>query len=268
VPEEVVIKQVELFVRQGYEEIVLTGIHLGKWGEDLSPRKKLVDLLKSIEGLLSSFKKPFHLRLSSLEVKEIDKEFIEFLSSSQFIVPHFHIPLQSGSNRILKLMGRDYTKEEYLATLEKLYSLFPDATFGADVMVGFPTETEEDFEETYNTISASPLNWLHIFTFSPRPGTKAWDMKPKVSPEEAKSRYQTLKSLFIKKRKAFLKTQKGKIVSAVLEKPEGSNWKALSENYITLNVKDLPKDQKLKGKLTKVKLSEITEGLSLISFPV
>ncbi len=266
--QEVVLKQVELFVRQGYEELVLTGIHLGKWGEDLSPRKKLVDLLRSIEKLLSSFKKPFHLRLSSLEVKEIDRELLEFFKSSEFIVPHFHIPLQSGSNRILKLMGRNYTTEEYLATLEKLYSLFPDATFGADVMVGFPGETEEDFKKTYSTISVSPLNWLHIFTFSPRPGTKAWSMKPRVSPEEVKNRYQALKRLFLEKREAFLRRQRGKVVSAVLEKPIEEGWKALSENYISLNIKGLPKDLKLKNKLTKVKLSEITEDLSFISYPV
>ena len=268
VPPELVLKQIELFVQAGYEEFVITGIHLGKWGKDLSPRQKLINLLEAIENLLSSFKKTFHLRLSSIEVKELDKELLDFFKSSKFIVPHFHIPLQSGSNRILKLMGRDYTREEYLVILKRLHDIFPSATFGADVMVGFPTETEEDFEETYKLISNSPLNWLHIFSFSPRPGTKAWGMKPKVNPEEIKKRYQALKRLFVKKRKEFLENQKGKVVSAVLEKSSNKGWKALSENYITLYVKGLPENPELKGKLVKVKLVEITEELHFISYPV
>ncbi len=266
---ENVLKQIEIFINEGYEEIVLTGIHLGKWGVDLNPPKKLTDLLIEIERFLKSFNKNFHLRLSSIEVKEIDKDFLEFLKNSNFIVPHFHIPLQSGSNKILKLMNRDYTKEEYLEVLNKLYEIFPHATFGADVIVGFPGEEERDFNETYKVIKESPLNWLHIFPFSSRPGTFAESLNPKVSPGEIEKRKKILKELIKEKRQKFLEKEIGKVRRILLEYFDKNTnmWKALSENYISNFVKIGKEFYFFPGKIVKVKFKEL-KGDYLIGEPL
>ncbi len=264
-PLDVVLKQVEIFVNQGYKEIVLTGIHIGKWGKDLDPPARLVDLLIELEKFLSSLGKHFILRLSSLEVNEIDQDFLDFAKNSKFLAPHFHIPLQSGSNKVLKFMNRHYTREFYLDILNKLYKIFPHATFGADVIVGFPGEEEKDFEDTYQLIEESPLNWLHIFPFSSRPGTKAENLPDKVHSEEIKKRCQILKSLILKKREKFLKKELGTIRKVVLEKfdPQREMYKGLSENYIGVFFKLQKSDINLKGKIFKVVFKE-KEGNHLI----
>ncbi len=248
---ELVLNQIEVFINQGYEEIVLTGIHLGKWGKDLNPPQKLTDLLWKIEEFLLSYGKEFILRLSSLEVNEIDEDFLEFAKRSKFLAPHFHIPLQSGSNKILKLMNRHYSKEQYIEILEKLYKIFPHATFGADVIVGFPGEDDTDFCSTYEVVKNSPLNWLHIFPFSPRPGTKAEKFKNKVPFETIKKRCQILKDLIAQKREKFLEKEIGQTRKVVLEKFDEQKWKGISENYIPVFLTiELP-DPDLKGKIVK-----------------
>jgi len=258
VPLEFILKQIEIFVEKGYREIVLTGIHLGKWGIDLNPPQRLTTLLIETEKFLSSFNKEFSIRLSSIEVNEIDEAFFEFIKNSKFIAPHFHIPLQSGSNKILKLMNRNYTREKYLETLEKLYEIYPYATFGADVIVGFPGEDEKDFRDTYELVKVSPLNWLHIFPYSERPGTPAEKLNFKVPQKEIEERKKLLKDLIEEKRKRFLEKELGKIRKAVLESFDRNKlmWKALSENYITTYLtldKNSNRDEKLKRALIKVK---------------
>lgn len=259
-PIKQVLKQIETFIEKGYEEILLTGIHLGNWGEDLIPRQKLVDLLWQIEKFLSQFKKEFILRLSSLEVTEIGEDFLEFAKHSHFLAPHFHIPLQSGSNKILKLMNRSYTSELYLRVLEKLYRLFPQATFGADVIVGFPEEEEKDFEDTVKVVQNSPLNWLHIFPFSFRPGTlaeKKWSQK--VPSWIVENRKKILQDLILNKRKTFLESEKGKIRKVVIESLENQNLlKGLTENYIEVKTKtESPNSSFLIKKVVKIKLLEV-----------
>lgn len=260
VPENEVVHQIETLLARGYQEIVLTGIHLGKWGRDLIPRKKLTDLLWHIEKVFSARKKELILRLSSIEVTEIDEDFLKFIKSSSFIAPHFHIPLQSGSDKILKLMNRPYTSRFYLETLEKIYEIFPYATLGADVMVGFPSETEEDFRQTYELIERSPLNWLHIFPYSEREKTMAQRIFPKVPTELVKVRAKTLENLSEKKRKAFLKTEVSSIRRAIVEGPHETKGKtkALSENYITCLIKK-PIPSTEVGKLVKVQFESLED---------
>ena len=257
VPLEFILKQIEIFIEKGYQEFLLTGIHLGKWGVDFRPPQKLTYLLREIENFLSTFNRKFIVRLSSLEVNEIDEAFLDFLKTSQFIAPHFHLPLQSGSNKILKLMNRHYSREKYLETLEKLYQLFPYATFGADVIVGFPGEEEKDFWDTYELIKNSPLNWLHIFPYSERPGTLAQKLTPKVPPKEIEKRKKLLMELITEKRELFLERELGNIRKALLENFDEKKqmWKALSENYITtyINLKNTQNEEELKGKLIEVK---------------
>ncbi len=261
VPVDKVLEQVKIFVENGYEEIVLTGIHLGKWGKDFTPKKKLTGLLWKIEEFLRLQGKEFNLRLSSLEVNEIDEDFLEFVEKSQFLVPHFHIPLQSGSNRILKLMNRTYTKEQYVETLLKLYKKRPHATFGADVIVGFPGEKEEDFRETYEICKESPLNWFHIFPFSPRAGTPAEKFPERIPSRIVKERVKILKDLFLEKRKEFLQKELGKERKVVLERFDEKKemWKGLSENYISTFVNLRENKEELKGKIVKVRFVELVE---------
>ena len=259
VPAEIVLEQIKIFVEKGYKEVVLTGIHLGKWGQDFKPKKKLTDLLWKIEEYLELQGKEFNLRFSSLEVNEVDEDFLEFVKKSRFLVPHFHIPLQSGSNRILKLMNRNYTREQYMETLLKLYEIYPYATFGADVIVGFPGESEDDFKDTYEVIKDSPLNWLHIFPFSPRSGTPAEKFSNRVKPHVIEKRAKFLKELFFEKRRAFLEKEIGKTRKVVLENFDESRdmWKGLSENYISTFVNLRDKKTELKGKIVKVKFLKL-----------
>ncbi|WP_028841477.1 tRNA (N(6)-L-threonylcarbamoyladenosine(37)-C(2))-methylthiotransferase MtaB [Thermodesulfobacterium hveragerdense] len=252
-PLEKVLAEIEKVLLAGYEEIVLTGIHLGQWGKDLMPKQSLPDLLWEIEKLFKKPKKDLILRLSSLEVTEITPEFLEFAKSSAFLAPHFHIPLQSGSDRILALMNRHYTAKDYLTVLEKLYNLYPQATFGADVIVGFPSEDEWDFQKNKEVIEKSPLNWLHVFPFSPRPGTQAEKITPKVPPEIIKSRVNFLKNLGSQKREVFLSQEVGQIRRAVVETIKETEAQALSENYISHKIM-LPQGLCLaKGKVLKVR---------------
>lgn len=260
VPEEEILVQIKTLIEKGYEEIVLTGIHLGRWGKDLIPKRKLTDLLWQIEKLFSNYDKDLILRLSSLEVTEIDRDFLEFIKSSAFIAPHFHIPLQSGSDRVLKLMNRPYTSDLYLKTVEKIYEIFPHATIGADVIVGFPSETEEDFKQTYNLIERSPLNWLHVFPYSEREKTIAQKITPKVPDKVIKERVKILINLFKEKRKKFLQKEIGSVRKAIVEgkSKDLSKIKALSENYIPILIENNNPTLKI-GKIFKVKFEKLIE---------
>lgn len=259
-PKEHILEQIKLFLEQGYEEIVLTGIHIGMWGEDLKPRQAFTDLLWAIETLMNSYGKPLHLRLTSLEVKEIDEDFLAFAKQSEFLCPHFHIPLQSGSNTILRAMNRKYRAEEYLERLSQLASLFPEATFGADVIVGFPGEGDKEFQETYELIEKSPLNWLHVFPFSPRPGTPAAHMEPKVSKSQIKERLKLLKDLHQRKRENFLKNSLGKIRKTVIEEIEPRPT-GLTDNYIPVELTTKDGAVLKKGKIVPLKLIKLRGNL-------
>ncbi len=260
-PVKLVLKQIEKLIEKGYEEIVLTGIHLGKWGKDLIPPQKLANLLWEVEKFLTSFKKNFILRLSSIEVNEIDETFLNFAKYSQFLAPHFHLPLQSGSDRILQLMKRPYTSYFYLKILEKLYQLFPEATFGTDIIVGFPGETDEDFKQTLEIVENSPINWLHLFSFSPRPGTLAEKkFAQKVPTFVINERKRLLQELILKKRKVFLMKEKGEIRRAVVETLEGHNFlKGLTENYIEIKIKTNNVKPDLLKKVVKAQILEVKD---------
>lgn len=265
-PEEHVLTQIRIFLDQGYEEIVLTGIHLGMWGIDHTPKKKLTDLLWKIEELLKAYGKLLNLRLSSLEINEIDEDFLTFAKESNFLCPHFHIPLQSGSNLILKRMNRNYSSEEYLEKLSLLYNISPQATFGADVLVGFPGEGEKEFRETYELIQKSPLNWLHIFPFSPRPQTPAKKMEPKVSPNEQKERAKLLKELHREKRKAFLKRNLNQVRKVVIEEERDNLYRGLTDNYIQINLLKLKTTPLYRGKIVRLRLKELRGEVVLAEF--
>ncbi len=256
-----ILEQARLFIEQGYREIVITGIHIGMWGKDLSPRSSLARLLEKLEEEVEQANAKVLLRLSSVEVTEFDEDFFAYLKSSKHICPHFHVPLQSGSNRILKLMNRHYTKEEYVQKLEQLKKLFPYATFGADVIVGFPTETEEDFAQTFEVVEKSHLNWLHVFPYSPRPGTPAEKIKERVPETVVKHRSNMLRRLIEKKREDFYREIIGKSFYAIVEKIEEGQTTVLTENYVHALLEDGFTNRCLtQGELIKVKISQVEGG--------
>jgi threonylcarbamoyladenosine tRNA methylthiotransferase MtaB len=260
-----VLEQARLFIEQGYREFVITGIHIGMWGKDLTPRSSLARLLEKLEEEIEQANAKVLLRLSSVEVTEFDEDLFAYLKGSKHISPHFHVPLQSGSNRILKLMNRHYTREEYIEKLEQLKELFPYATFGADVIVGFPTETEEDFAQTFEVVEKSPLNWLHVFPYSPRPGTPAEKMKERVPETVVKHRSNMLRRLIEKKREDFYRELLGKSFYAIVEKIEEEQTIVLTENYVHALLEDsFNKELFSQGELIKVKISRV-EGRKVIA---
>ncbi len=226
--------QMERLVEAGYEEIVLTGIHLGQWGRDLDPPQSLSKLLRAID----SRPHPPRLRLSSLEPMEIDDELIGLISSLSWICPHFHIPLQSGDSEILNRMRRPYDPSHYSGLVTRIHGAVPDAAIGADVMVGFPGETERQFENTCELIESLPISYLHVFPYSPRPGTPAAGFSEQVRSDVLKRRAAALKELGARKKREFRQQFVGKILEVLIEKKLGLElWEGLSGNYINTAVR-------------------------------
>ncbi len=224
VPMEKVLEQVKSLAERGFKEIVLTGTQLTQYGWDLNTN--LYQLLLE----LGRIKDIELFRLSSLYPSEIDQRLLDLITQEERIAPHFHLSLQSGSNRILRLMERDYTVEDYTKLVETIVQRRPISAIGTDIIVGFPTETEEDFEETYKLVQNLPFAYLHVFSYSDRPHTKASKMFPKVEERLKKERVRLLKALDQKKREEFKASMKGKTLRAIILE-EG---RALTENYIHL----------------------------------
>jgi threonylcarbamoyladenosine tRNA methylthiotransferase MtaB len=213
--------------RAGAAEVVLTGIHLGLYGRDLEPAVGLLDLVRA---LLAEHPGP-RLRLSSLETSEVSDGLLELMAEEPGLCPHLHLPLQSGSDRVLKAMGRPYTAAEYLERAARALELVPGLCLGADVLVGLPGEDEEAFQETRDLIRSLDLAYLHVFPYSPRPGTRAADME-RPSAAVARDRAAALRSLGKEKRLAFLHTQVGLEMEAVSE----AGGLARSANYCLLSL--------------------------------
>lgn len=222
-------------VDEGYREVVLTGIHLGYYGGDLSPA---TDLLSLAEAIDKEFPK-LRVRISSLEPTEITDEFIEFLSTSSAVCNHLHIPLQSGDDNILKAMNRRYTTSFFASVIEKVVDKVKDAGTGVDVIVGFPGEGEGEFLNTYNLLKRLPVSYLHVFPYSKRKGTPAALFLNHVHPDIIKKRCELLRELSEEKKREFMGRFVGKEVSALVEgkRDTGSGLiKATTRNNLQLQV--------------------------------
>ena len=189
-PLDKIIAEIKVLLSNNFKELILTGICLGAWGKDISTSGNLVDLLVAIEKIDGNFR----IRLSSIEPKYVTDEFIKFISSSKRICRHLHIPLQSGDDRILKRMNRPYTTAEYRTLIEKLKRAMSDIAISTDVMVGFPGESDANFMNTLNFIKSIAPSRTHIFTYSKRDGTTAFEMSEEVDEATAKKRYHDLKA--------------------------------------------------------------------------
>lgn len=230
-PCEDIQNQVERFLRQGYKEIVLTGIHLGKWGNDFTPSLSLYFLLDKIGQALTSCR----LRLSSIEPLELTEEILNLIARQSQFCPHLHVPLQSAAPDVLKRMNRPYSPEEYEERFWKSYKLIPDLAWGADIIAGFPGETREDFLKTYVFIEKLPLAYIHVFPFSPRPNTPAANFPKQVEGSEKNKRTALLRKLGIKKRKEFYSRFIGKRLEILVESENKTHrglYQGFSPNYL------------------------------------
>ena len=241
----------------GLKEIVLTGVNIGDYGKGEFGNKKhehtFLDLIKALENLKSVYR----FRISSIEPNLLSEDIIKFIASSKRFVPHFHIPLQSGSDKILKSMKRRYLSSLYSEKIKQIRSLIPDACIGADVIVGYPNETDEDFLETYNYISGLEISYLHVFTYSERANTEAIKIKDKVDKLTRSKRSKMLRSLSLEKRRCFYQSQLGKNHEVLFESENKKGYiTGFTENYIRVR---MPWDPILADTLLKVKLDRIDE---------
>jgi threonylcarbamoyladenosine tRNA methylthiotransferase MtaB len=236
-PSDQVVRKVSRLVSMGAEEIVLSGINLGTYGRDLSPRTGFSEILRRI---LAETDLP-RLRISSIEPMDVTQDLIGLFAASDRIARHFHIPLQSGSDRVLAAMHRRYRAEHFARRVELIRELMPDAAIGADVIAGFPGETSVEHRGTMELIESLPLTYLHVFSFSARPGTAAAHLPGEVPAETIRERARELRALGERKKSAFARAQAGKwnrvlTLHSSRKVQERSYTRAISTNYLDLCV--------------------------------
>jgi len=233
VPPRQVLDQVRELARMGFKEIVLTGIHIGTYGFHLEPRYSLDRLLAEIVEIPELVQ----VRISSLEPMELSRKVIELASRTDKIAPHFHICLQSGSDRILRAMRRPYKTARFASIVELIRERIPDAGIGTDVIVGFPGETEEDHRETMAFVDKMPFTYLHCFPYSDRPGTESTAMSGHVQADQIRHRSASLRSISSSKNRAFRRSFVGKILRVLtLSDQEDKKRLALSGNYLRVRL--------------------------------
>jgi MiaB-like protein len=259
---ENIVKNAQQIAQQDIKEIVLTGVNIGDYGKGEFGNKKhehtfldLVKELNKVEGIE-------RIRISSIEPNLLKDETIELVAESQNFVPHFHIPLQSGSDEILKKMKRRYLTALYTNRVKKIREMLPDACIGVDVIVGFPGETEEKFLETYHFLSELPISYLHVFTYSERDNTEAVEMEGVVPISERKKRNKMLRILSEKKKMAFYQSQIGKTLPVLWEHEDKNGMMfGFTDNYVRVQK---PYDSASINRVETVKLEKIAPDGNVI----
>ncbi len=253
---ENVVKTATKLAADGIKEIVLTGVNLGDFKNEATSteqEKQFIDLAKALDEIEGIER----YRISSIEPNLLTDEIIRFVAASKKFVPHFHIPLQSGSNVLLKLMKRRYHKELYADRINKIKALMPDCCIGVDVIVGFPGETNELFLETYNYLNELDLSYLHVFTYSERDNTEAIDLPNQVPIVERKRRNKMLRILSAKKLRLFYEQQKGKILSVIFENENKKGFMyGFTQNYVKVKH---PFDETLCNSILNVTILDFDE---------
>ena len=226
-----IVSEVNALVSAGYREVVISGINLGRWGRDLAKPQRFENVIREILDRTSLEK----LRISSVEPMDWSDELIGLMADSPRIAKHAHVPMQSGSDRVLRAMHRKYRPWHYREKLERIRAAIPTAAVGADVMVGFPGEGDADFEETRLLVEELPFTYLHVFTYSSRPGTPAALMRDQVPVQVARERNRILRELAARKKLAFMQSFVGKTVEAItLNVCDGRSTEVLTDNYLKL----------------------------------
>jgi len=230
---ERVLLEAQALAAAGYREIVLSGINLGRWGRDLVPQQRFELLLRALLEYTGIEK----IRISSVEPMDWSDELIKLVADCPRIAKHAHVPLQSGSDRILRLMHRKYRPWHYAEKVRKIREAMPEAAIGADVMVGFPGETDEFFEENRNFIEHLPFTYLHVFTYSSRPGTPSASMPGQVPVAQARERNRMLRELGARKNLAFRRSFVGQTLNVItLQAGDQTFTEALSDNYLKVRL--------------------------------
>jgi threonylcarbamoyladenosine tRNA methylthiotransferase MtaB len=224
-----VMREVSALVERGFKEVVFSGIHLGTYGRDLDTKTSLYQLILNVLEHVPALER---LRLSSIEPLEVTPEIVDLVASKPQLAHHFHVPLQSGSRRVLREMRRPYQPEYYSHLVRSIREKVPTAAIGADVMVGFPGETDEEFTETFRLIEDAPLTYLHVFPYSMRPGTPAATLEAQVPERVSQFRGKALRRLIARKNEEFRQSMIGRTLDVLVLQPE----EAISTNFIRVRV--------------------------------
>ncbi len=269
-PPETVLEHITQLKAAGYHEVVLTGIHVGCYGLDFSPQSSLYSLLRRIHDSEAIDR----VRLSSVEPHELTTDIISLVAESDILCPHFHIPLQSGDEQILKRMHRPYTRDFFRELVTRIHEQIPHAGIGVDTLIGFPGEDDAAFENTYALIRDLPVTYLHVFPFSPRKGTPAYTFADRVPSEIVKARCQKMRELGLMKKKAFYKSLIGQTVKVLVEGrggPSDDFLKGVTPNYVPVLLSCGQKNMKntiVKARINELKdeqvvlvQTELTEGM-------
>ena len=249
-PKEEIFSEIKNLCDRGFLEIVLTGIDSAGYGKEFKDKKyRFNDLLKEIIQREPRLKR---IRISSMEESELDDEFIEILKNNPVVAPHLHIPLQSGSEGVLKRMRRKYNKEQFLSTINKIKEAVPNIALACDVIVGFPGETEEEFVECMDFIKECGFHYLHVFPYSIRPGTPASKMENQIDPKIKKERVHRLISFGETLKEEYENKFIGKELNVIVEtyNPKEKMYHGYSDNYIDVKIRS---EENILGKYIKVK---------------
>jgi threonylcarbamoyladenosine tRNA methylthiotransferase MtaB len=229
VPSRDLVEEISRVARSGFKEVTITGVHLGSYGRDLTPPAALIDLLYALDEIGADVT----FRISSLEPMDCTPAIVDLISSSGRFLPHFHLPLQHASDRMLRAMRRPYTLEAYRRLVDGIRSRLPQAAIGSDMIVGFPGETEEDFAANLDYLPASPLTHLHVFPYSDRPGTEAASMHEKVHGSTVRARAARLRAVSTSLAQRFRDAQVGSVRRA-LTLEDGTL--AVTDNYLKVRI--------------------------------
>ncbi len=233
---ENILTNVRHSIDSGFREITLTGINLGTWGADLDPRESFASLVEEILNLPGDFR----VRISSINPMEIEDRLIDLMADHEKLCPHFHIPLQSGSDPVLQSMRRNYRVADYRRVVERAAKYVPDLGLGADIIVGFPGETEEYFLETLHLVEELPFTYLHVFSYSPRKGTESFPFKNDVPKSEKKDRHRRLNEIAGVKSREFRQRLLGQTTPVLIENsrdPEGGHLRGHTGHYVPVTLK-------------------------------
>jgi threonylcarbamoyladenosine tRNA methylthiotransferase MtaB len=248
-----VLQGIEDLAQSGFHEVVLTGIHLGAYGHDLAPATNLMVLLERIEHL-----KPItRVRISSIEPFELTGEIIQCMAEADIFCKHFHIPLQSGDDMILRKMGRPYSRGDFYKLITNIHSKIPNASIGVDTLIGFPGESETAFKSTYELVAELPISYLHVFPFSSRPGTKAAKLPDKVNLGTIRDRCQQIRSLGDEKRMKFYRKFIGTVQPVLIETGRdrfSGLLKGITSNYLPVLTDG---DDHLKNNIVDVNIQKL-----------
>ena len=248
-----VINEIKAIEEAGYNEVVLTGINLGSYGRDLNPSLRLHDLIERI--LLQT--ESIRIRISSLGINEVTDKLIEMIGTNSRLCRHLHLSLQSGDNRILRLMNRNYRSEDFIALVEKLKKSIKDINIGVDIIIGFPGESETEFNNTLMILKNTSICYIHVFPFSKRPGTPASKMPFQIDSKTKEQRLKAIKDLDKELRRTFALSQVGTAKEVIIEELDNGFAKGKTDNYLNVYTKTL--ENLKKGELLKIIISKYTE---------